>query len=89
MNRNLFLTFSAVIAALALPAVAAKQDCFGGYKIFINRVSPFVDRVEAPELTMWMRRGLSAFDACEAGDNFTPHGIWDQIAADMEAKAKK
>ncbi len=85
MNKFFAAVFSTIVATSAAPAFAAKPDCTGGYKIFINRVSPFVDKADDKDLVTSMRRGLSVFDECEAGDNFSPNGIWDQIAAAMEA----
>ena len=31
-------------------------------------------------------RSLGAYDACMAGDSFSPHGVWDGILADMGKK---
>lgn len=89
MATSFHVALILTLTTLAIPAFAAKPDCTEGYKIFINRVTPFIDRIEDLDLATQMRRGLSVFEACQAGDNFSPHGIWDQIAADMAAKAKK
>jgi hypothetical protein len=35
-----------------------------------------------------VKKGLAAYDSCQAGDSFSPRGVWDQIEADMAAKAK-
>lgn len=70
-------------------AASAKSDCAGGYRSFLGKVSPYIERVDDADLPALMRRGLSVFEACAAGDTFTPHGIWGQIAADMQKKFKK
>ena len=89
MNKFCAAAISAVAATLATSVYAADQPCTGGYRIFINRISPFVDKSDDEDLATLMRRGLSVFEACEAGDNFSPHDLWHKIAAEMEAKAKK
>lgn len=89
MSKYILAALSIVVATLAAPVFAAEPDCSGGYKIFINRVSPSIDKVNDEDLATLMRRGLSVFDACKAGDNFSPHSVWDQIASEMEAKSKK
>jgi len=76
-------------AAAATPALAAKPDCYGGYKSFLGKVNPYIGKIDDVDLPTLMRRGLSVYDACEAGDNFVPEGAWNQVIFDMEAKAKK
>ena len=83
-----FAVFS-LFAVLAAQANASTPDCTGGYKTFISKVSPYINKIEDVDLATLMRRGLSVYDACEAGDTFTPHGIWDQIAADMAKMSKQ
>ena len=35
----------------------------------------------------YVRKSLSArINSCMAGDSFSPHGVWDQILADMGKK---
>lgn len=87
-------TYSLVAAALAIaavssPALAAKPDCYGGYKSFIGKVNPYLGQIEDVDLPTLMRRGLSVYDACLAGDNFVPEGAWNQVIFDMEKAAKK
>ena len=76
-------------AAALSPVSAATPDCYGGYKTFLGKVSPHLSERTDVDLATLMRRGLSVYDACMAGDSFSPHGVWDQIAADIEAKSKK
>ena len=35
------------------------------------------------ELAGYIRKSLGAVNSCMSGDNFSPHGVWDQILADM------
>lgn len=84
------LNFAAIATLLFTSgALAAAPDCASGYKNFVMKVSPYIERVDPADLPEFMRRGLSAFDACMAGDSFTPHGVWDGLAAEMEVKSKK
>jgi len=84
------LNLAALFALLsATGALAAAPDCASGYKNFVMKVSPYIERVDPAELPEFMRRGLAALDTCMAGDDFTPHGVWDGLAAEMQAKLKK
>jgi hypothetical protein len=82
----------AALAALLVAGVAgvtpalAKEDCDGGYKTFLGKMSTFVDKMTGYELADAVRKSLDAYSSCKAGDNFSPHGVWDQILADMQAK---
>jgi len=90
MNRS---TLAAVAAALVTAAVAtpsfAATDCDGGYKGFLGKMSIYVDKMSGYELADAVRKSLDAYNSCKAGDNFSPHGVWDQILADMQSKAGK
>ena len=85
------LTLAAAAAALAVfaaPAIA-KEDCDGGFQGHMKKMSIYVDKMSGYELADAVRKSLDAYNSCKAGDTFSPHGVWDQIIADMEAKAKK
>ena len=41
------------------------------------------------ELADVVRKSLDAYNSCKAGDDFSPHGVWDKIIADMQAKSGK
>ncbi len=85
-----FLSAAAVVAAfaaLATPALA-KEDCDGGFKTHMGKMSIFVDKMSGYELADAVRKSLDAYNSCKAGDSFSPHGVWDQILADMETKSK-
>ena len=77
-------------AAAALVAVAgpafAKGDCDGGYKNFLTKMNTYVDKMSGYELADAVRKSLDAYNSCTAGDSFSPHGVWDQILADMGKK---
>jgi hypothetical protein len=45
-----------------------------------------MSNVSGNELAEYVRKSLGAYDSCMAGDNFSPHGVWDQILADMGKK---
>jgi hypothetical protein len=89
MKASSLAALAALSVVLATSVSAATPDCFGGYKTFISKVAPYINKVEDADLATLMRRGLSVYDACQAGDTFTAHGIWDQIAADMVKRFKK
>jgi hypothetical protein len=89
MKKMTLAVLAAGIAVISAPAFAAKPDCYGGYKDFLGKVNPFIGQIEDVDLPTLMRRGLSVYDACEAGDNFVPQGAWNQVIFDMEKKAKK
>ncbi|MGE0054704.1 MAG: hypothetical protein AB7S74_10875 [Hyphomicrobium sp.] len=89
MNKIPLAAIAVSIATLATPALAAKPDCYGGYKSFLGKVNPYIGHIEDVDLPTLMRRGLSVYDACLAGDNFVPEGAWNQVIFDMEKAAKK
>jgi hypothetical protein len=79
----------ALVAALFLVGVTpafAKEDCNAGYKDFVGKMSSHISNVSGNELAEYVRKSLGAYDSCMAGDSFSPHGVWDQILADMGKK---
>ena len=82
----LSLAAAALLAGMA-PAVAA-EDCAAGYKSFMGKMSTFIPNVSGGDLASAVKKGLAAYDSCQAGDSFSPRGVWDKINADMAAKAK-
>ncbi len=77
----------AAFAAFASPAFA-KEDCDGGFKTHMGKMSIYVDKMSGYDLADAVRKSLDAYNSCKAGDSFSPHGVWDQILADMETKSK-
>ena len=73
-------------AAFAQPAFA-KYDCDKGFKKHMARMSVFVEKVVGYQLAGALHKSLHAYDSCKAGDDFSPRGIWEQVEADMAAKA--
>ncbi len=67
----------------------AKSDCDAGYKTFLGKMSVYVDKMSGYELADAVRKSLDAYNSCTAGDDFSPHGVWDQILADMKTKSSK
>jgi hypothetical protein len=77
----------AAIAAYASPALA-KEDCSAGFKTHIGKMTVFIEKVTGGDLASAVQKSIDAYNSCMAGDNFSPHGVWDQVLADMESKAK-
>jgi hypothetical protein len=79
----------ALIAALLVVGITpafAKEDCNAGYKDFVGKMSSHMSNVSGDQLAEYVRKSLGAYDSCMAGDSFSPHGVWDQILADMGKK---
>ncbi len=53
----------------------------------MGKMSIYVNKMSGYELADAVRKSLDAYNSCKAGDSFSPHGVWDQILADMEAKS--
>jgi hypothetical protein len=88
MKKLAIAVLAAGLAVGVTPALA-KSDCDGGYKNFLSKMSIYVDKMSGYELADAVRKSLDAYNSCTAGDNFSPHGVWDGILADMQAKAGK
>jgi hypothetical protein len=88
MKRLTFAVLAATLVAAASPAFAAKADCDNGYKKFLSQMSIYVDKMSGYELADAVRKSLDAYNSCTAGDDFSPHGVWDKILADMQSKSK-
>lgn len=88
MKRLSFALLAATFVAAATPVLAAKADCDDGYKKFLGKMSIYVDKMSGYELADAVRKSLDAYNSCTAGDDFSPHGVWDKILVDMQAKAK-
>ncbi len=78
----LSLAAAALLAGMT-PAVA-KEDCAAGYKTFMGKMAVFIPNVSGGDLASAVKKGLAAYDSCQAGDDFSPHGVWDKILADMK-----
>jgi hypothetical protein len=88
MTKTIAVALAALLVAGSAPAFAA-QDCAGGYKTFLGKMSKMVDGSGGDMLAEAIRKSLVAYDSCKAGDDFSPHGVWDKIVADTEAAMKK
>ena len=88
MTKISMAVLSALLVAGASPAFA-KDDCNAEYKTFLGKMSPYVATMSGYELADVVRKSLKAYDSCAAGDNFSLHGVFDQLEADMAAKGKK
>ena len=87
MKRISLAILASTLVAIASPAFAAKTDCDTGYKDFLSKMSIYVDKMSGYELADAVRKSLDAYNSCSAGDNFSVHGVWDQILADMKTKS--
>ncbi len=85
MKRIAIAALAAALLAGVSPAFA-KEDCNAGYRDFVGKMSTYVNKMSGDELAGYIRKGLGAYDSCMAGDAFSPHGVWDQILADMGKK---
>jgi len=88
MKRIAIAALAAALLAGVTPALA-KEDCAGGYKDFLGKMSIYVNKMSGYELADAVRKSLDAYTSCTAGDSFSPHGVWDGILADMKSKADK
>jgi hypothetical protein len=88
MQKIALTSIALAIAVSASPALAAKPDCYGGYKSYLGKVNPYIGQIEDVDLPTLMRRGLSVYDACMAGDNFTPN-TWGDLVTEMQNAAAK
>ena len=87
MKRISLAILAATLVAAASPAFAAKTDCDAGYKDFLGKMSLYVNKMTGYDLADAVRKSLDAYNSCSAGDDFSPHGVWDQILADMKTKS--
>ena len=85
---KMFAALAVAMLAMAAPAFA-KTDCDGGFKNHMSKMSIYVDKMSGYDLADAVRKSLDAYNSCKAGDDFSPHGVWDKILADMESKAGK
>jgi hypothetical protein len=83
-----YILAAAAMMALASPALAEKKDCDAGFKTHMKNMSIYVDKMSGYELADAVRKSLDVYNTCKSGDTFSPYGVWDQIIADMKAKAK-
>jgi hypothetical protein len=83
---KMFAALAVALIAFAAPAFA-KTDCDDGFKNHMGKMSIYVNKMSGYELADAVRKSLDAYNSCKAGDSFSPHGVWDQIIADMEAKS--
>lgn len=85
---KMFAALAVALLTMAAPALA-KTDCDGGFKNHMSKMSIYVDKMSGYDLADAVRKSLDAYNSCKAGDSFSPHGVWDQILADMQTKAGK
>ena len=85
---KMFAALAVAFVVMAAPAFA-KQTCDDGFKNHMGKMSIYVNKMSGYELADAVRKSLDAYNSCNAGDDFSPHGVWDKIIADIESKAGK
>ena len=84
------LIFGAILTACAAFSHSAlAYDCDEGFKGHMEKMQIFINRVDGYTLADALRKSLNGYDSCKAGDDFSPHGIWDKIEKEMAAKVRK
>ena len=84
MSNVVILAIGAALLAGMAPTLA-KIGCDAGFKNFMSKMTIYVDKISGDELAHAVHKSLDAYNSCEAGDTFSPHGVWDQIRADMSS----
>jgi len=83
MTKSLMIAAAALLVAGVAPA-QAKMDCNKEYQDFYLRVHGAGGaRLSGDKLAEISRQSVRAYDACQAGDDITPRGVWDKLIADM------
>ena len=84
MTRHAMIAMSALLLLGAAPA-QAKMDCNKDFTDFWKRINlEGHQKLEGAKLADVQRNALRGYDACMAGDDITPRGIWDKIMADIK-----
>jgi hypothetical protein len=89
------LPASALIAIFAASPAFAKMNCDAEFRAHMTKMSPYLptpdraDTCRGCNLAVALGKSVDAYKACKAGDEFSPHGVWDQVIADMAANSKE
>ncbi len=84
------LIFGAIFTAYAAFSHSAfAYDCDEAFKGHMEKMQIFINRVEGYTLADALRKSVNGYNSCKAGDNFSPHSVWDKIEKGMEAKARR
>ncbi len=87
MRRAIRLGLLIAAIAPAVPASAADIECDSGLKRHLARITIYVDRVPGAELATALDQSMKVYDACKAGDDFSPTGKWTEIALRLKRLA--
>lgn len=89
MNKILLAATVALFVSGIAPVQAA-TSCNDQYRDFWDRVTQNggLKQTTGDSLVEMARKSIRAYDACKAGDEFSLHGVWDQIEKDKAAQAK-
>jgi len=87
MNK-IILAATAVLLVAGIAPVQAKTNCNDQYRDFWERVTKdgAVKAMAGERLADISRQSLRAYDACQSGDEFSLHGLWDKIEKDKAGK---
>ena len=86
MTRPTLFAIATLVMLGAAPA-HAKMDCNKDFTEFWKRINlDGGQKLDGAKLADVQRNGLRGYDACQAGDDITPRGVWDKILADMNKK---
>jgi hypothetical protein len=93
MKAHFALALAGVLATIASPSFA-KMDCDAEFRAHMSNMSPYLpapgraNTCMGCQLAELLGRSVDAYKACKAGDEFSPHGVWDKVLADAEAASK-
>lgn len=79
-----------LLAAVAHPASAATK-CDDDLQNFWQKLMEqgSFSKMSGARIADVTRRTTRAYDACQAGDTFSVHGLWDEIARQNQDTSKK
>lgn len=89
MNKIILAATVALFVSGIVPAQAA-TNCNDQYRDFWDKVTQDggLKTMSGERLADISRKSIRAYDACQAGDEFSLHGVWDQLEKDRAAQAK-
>ena len=66
MRKTILAAIAVAFAAAGSPAFA-KEDCDGGFKAHMAKMSIYVDKTTGYDLADAVRKSLDAYNSCKAG----------------------
>ena len=82
---------AAILLAIAMQPANAASKCDDDLQDFWRKMMEqgSFSQMSGARIADVTRRTTRAYDACQAGDTFSIHGLWDEIARQSEGNAKK